>query len=247
MSVSASDSFNINDIRVAKPCPVSWDSMRGDDRTRNCDECALTVYNIAGMTTAEAASLIVGREDRLCVRLHRRLDGTVVTRDCPKGLAAYRKRVGKIVGSAFAAFIGLFTAAPAQMVSLNDSQGTVTESFVEVPMVQGVVKDANGAVIADARIEIITSDGRTLVKKADRQGRFKIVANSLLAGRDSITIDALGFRPFKDDFSIRRRQMIDYDVMLQVGVMVGIVEITRPPAIDMQSSGVTTTIRRNDY
>jgi hypothetical protein len=35
------------------------------------------------MTAAEAAALIAGREGRLCARLFRRADGTVITADCP--------------------------------------------------------------------------------------------------------------------------------------------------------------------
>jgi hypothetical protein len=34
------------------------------------------------MTSDEAASLIAGREGRLCARLFRRADGTVITADC---------------------------------------------------------------------------------------------------------------------------------------------------------------------
>ena len=42
--------FDLENIRVAAPCPVSWDSMKGDDRSRACEQCGLNVYNISGLT-----------------------------------------------------------------------------------------------------------------------------------------------------------------------------------------------------
>ena len=73
----------LDNIQVAKPCPVSWDSMSGDDRVRFCSDCRLNVYNLAGMTRREATDLIYLQEGRLCVRFFRRKDGMLVTRDCP--------------------------------------------------------------------------------------------------------------------------------------------------------------------
>lgn len=72
-------------LKIASPCPASWDDMEGDDRVRFCPECELNVYNIASMTEAEAVELIAEREGRVCVRLYQREDGTVLTRDCPVG------------------------------------------------------------------------------------------------------------------------------------------------------------------
>jgi hypothetical protein len=73
----------LEDIRIATPCRASWDEMPGDDRVRSCPACARAVYNIAAMTSSEAAALIANREGRLCARLFRRADGTIVTADCP--------------------------------------------------------------------------------------------------------------------------------------------------------------------
>ncbi len=73
----------LDEIRIATPCQANWDDMPGDDRVRECALCARSVYNIAAMTSEEAAALIAGREGRLCARLFRRADGTIVTADCP--------------------------------------------------------------------------------------------------------------------------------------------------------------------
>jgi hypothetical protein len=78
------DSLTIlDDIRIATPCQANWDEMPGDDRVRSCPACSRAVYNIAALTSNEAAALIANREGRLCARLFRRADGTVITSDCP--------------------------------------------------------------------------------------------------------------------------------------------------------------------
>ncbi|MHC5540977.1 hypothetical protein ACYOEI_22370, partial [Singulisphaera rosea] len=79
-------SLNLNVLQIASPCQASWADMRGDDRTRFCESCSKHVYNLSGMTRAEALSLVEAAEGRLCVRFYRRADGSVLTADCPVGL-----------------------------------------------------------------------------------------------------------------------------------------------------------------
>lgn len=97
----------LNNIQIASPCPMSWDAMTGDERTRHCNECEKHVYNISEMTRDEAERLIVEKEGRLCVRLHRRHDGTVMTADCPVGLRGKIKNRLKLVTAAFVATLTL--------------------------------------------------------------------------------------------------------------------------------------------
>src|SRR5262249_20372839 len=93
----------LDNIQVATPCPMSWEKMTGDERVRHSQECKLNVYNLSDMTRAEAEQLIASREGRLCVRFYRRADGTVLTRDCPRGLRALSERASRIAGAVLAA------------------------------------------------------------------------------------------------------------------------------------------------
>jgi len=93
----------LNQIRVASPCPVSWEQMTGDNRVRFCGECQLNVYNFAELTRTEAENLLGATEGRICGRLYRRADGTIITKDCPVGLRAVRRRMAKAATAAFAA------------------------------------------------------------------------------------------------------------------------------------------------
>lgn len=102
--------ISLEQIAIASPCAASWDDMKGDDRKRFCAECNLHVYNISGMTRKDAEALISGSSGRLCVRLFKREDGTVMTRDCPVGFAAARLRLRRFA-SGLAAMLGLTAIA----------------------------------------------------------------------------------------------------------------------------------------
>jgi hypothetical protein len=101
----------LDQISVASPCQVPWESMQGDDRVRFCGQCQLHVYNLVEMTREEATELVERREGRTCVRFFRRSDGTVLTRDCPMGLRMVRRQVARGL-AATAALLGLLVAAP---------------------------------------------------------------------------------------------------------------------------------------
>ena len=98
----------LEQVRVAAPCTADWEKMVGDERMRYCDRCSLHVYNLSGMTRREAEALVAGTEGRLCVRFYRRADGTILTRNCPVGLRALKRRVARVAGATLSAVLGFF-------------------------------------------------------------------------------------------------------------------------------------------
>lgn len=104
-----------NNIGVARKCSVSWDGMQGDEQVRHCRKCKKNVYNIAAMTREEAELLLRSNESAQCIRLYRRLDGTVVTSDCPPALALVSPllMLGGTAGAALAATF-IFSALVSQ-------------------------------------------------------------------------------------------------------------------------------------
>ncbi|HLK92181.1 MAG TPA: hypothetical protein VKZ18_19970 [Polyangia bacterium] len=70
-------------LTIATPCATDWEGMKGDARVRRCSSCDKDVYSTKALTRAELERLITEREGPLpCMRIYRRPDGTVVTRDC---------------------------------------------------------------------------------------------------------------------------------------------------------------------
>jgi hypothetical protein len=97
----------LDNVRVAAPCNVDWDTMYGNERVRFCDQCQLSVYNLSEMTKTEAERLVGNAEGRLCVRYYRRRDGSILTQNCPVGLRALRRRMSRIstaIGSTVLSF-----------------------------------------------------------------------------------------------------------------------------------------------
>ncbi|MGH9766921.1 MAG: hypothetical protein ACREAB_05740 [Blastocatellia bacterium] len=85
----------LDHLRIAAPCSADWDQMFSfeGERVRFCSQCNLNVYNLSGMSRHEAEALITKTEGRLCVRFYRGADGSVLTKNCPVGLKAIKRRV----------------------------------------------------------------------------------------------------------------------------------------------------------
>jgi hypothetical protein len=107
----------LDNVHVAAPCPTNWDSMYGNERVRFCGECQLNVYNLSEMSRAEAERLIGQAEGRLCVRYYRRRDGSIITKNCPVGLRAIKRKLSRVATAiatsviSFFAGIGFYRAA----------------------------------------------------------------------------------------------------------------------------------------
>ncbi|MEK6703014.1 MAG: hypothetical protein AABZ53_12175 [Planctomycetota bacterium] len=91
--------------QIASPCDRRWDDMPGNERVRHCSACNLNVYNFAEMTALEAEAFLREHipKGRVCGLLFRRADGTVLTKDCPVGVARWRRGAAWAVGRAAAA------------------------------------------------------------------------------------------------------------------------------------------------
>lgn len=98
----------LDHVTVAAPCNVGWDNMVGNERVRFCGQCNLNVYNLSGMTKPEAEHLIAQAEGRLCIRYYRRADGTILTKNCPIGLRALKRRLSRIANASISAALSFF-------------------------------------------------------------------------------------------------------------------------------------------
>jgi hypothetical protein len=92
LPVISNDRDVLDRIEIPLPCHVPWADMTGDDRIRFCGDCHQNVYNVAMFTRAEATRLLNDSSGRVCLRIFRRPDGTVITDDCRARLRAARKR-----------------------------------------------------------------------------------------------------------------------------------------------------------
>lgn len=153
------DSLDV--IDVASPCPADWDAMTGDDRVRHCGQCNLNVYNLSDMTEREAMSLVNKSEGRMCVRFFRREDGTMITRDCPVGLAALRRSIVRIWAKAAALAGAMFAGGllgrwggAEEVVRPEIRPEWIKPIDVQVQAMQGRIREVKGDICITPKITV---------------------------------------------------------------------------------------------
>jgi hypothetical protein len=237
-------------MRIAAPCNVGWENMSGDERARFCNQCRLHVYNISEMTRPQVASLIASTEGRICARLYRRTDGTVLTRDCPVGLRALRKRISRRAGAVLTAILSLGSGLIGQTKPQEDKtcarivalkiKRTIVKDGLGV--FTGVVMDEMGAVIVGAKITLINQDSKEkLTATSADDGAFKV--SDLAAGKYTFEIEAVGFKkPKLTELVVHAKEVVRVDVTLQFKgetITVGVLVEDR----QIETTNGTTTIR----
>lgn len=227
--------------------------MIGDDRVRFCDQCQLNVYNIAELSRTEVEKLIASSEGRICARLYRRADGTVITRDCPVGLRALRLRVSKRVAAVFAAIVSFASIGSGQQSSTKKTecipQTRITRTNAATPdgqVVSGTVMDRNLAVIAGAKITLTNADTHEAwTIKGNDEGHFEFKPPT--PGIYSLTVAADFFSTHTlMALDVDTGKSINIDIILEVaatqGLLVGVIAL--PDTIDLTTSGKTTVINQ---
>ena len=97
----------IDTLTIASPCTVPWGSMSGNDSKRFCGQCRLHVHDVSRMTRAEVGELLQQTGGACCLRLWRRPDGRIITKDCNRVRRALRRRL-QIVSAAAAGLLAVF-------------------------------------------------------------------------------------------------------------------------------------------
>ncbi len=117
MSSDTDTSLDVRDLMkrayVAAPCPVKWEDMKGDEKRRLCAQCDCYVLKATQMTDEEVTEAITraASGQRVCMQFYKRADGTILTKNCPVGVAAMRARAGRFVRWAAGAVAVLFSSA----------------------------------------------------------------------------------------------------------------------------------------
>ena len=241
---------SIHRMRIATPCHVGWENMTGDDKVRFCDQCSLHVYDISQMTSDEAKSFIAKAEGRICARLYRRADGTVITRDCPVGLRALRKRLARRAGAILTATLSLCSVVlgqtrgqegkPAAGIGITYTKRTTLN--VGESIFSGVIIDPTGGVVAGAKITLVNEHTKKSVTGISTDdGEFKL--SNLAPGRYTLVIGTIGLKPQKQKhIEINPRELVSVDITLKFDgatVTVGFLLDTS----EFETSNGTTIIR----
>ncbi|MGB7208585.1 MAG: carboxypeptidase-like regulatory domain-containing protein [Pyrinomonadaceae bacterium] len=241
--------LDINKLRVASPCSVGWETMTGNELVRHCDSCKLNVYSTDAITKRDLEDLIFRTEGRTCLRLHRRADGTVLTKDCPVGLRGYQKRAARFAGATLTAILGFFSVSYGQEGTAEKSGASKVDIVKTVTQdtqssIFGTVKDPQGAVIPGAQISLLIMRIETNVIKSKTNGEGRFSFKNLPRGFYDIEVSLEGFKKMiVAEIEIKKSENITIDIGLEVGeTTVGIVAIDESTFIKPPSTSITTTI-----
>jgi hypothetical protein len=157
----------LEDVRIAAPCKASWDEMVGDDHVRFCGQCEKNVYNLSSLPREEAEALLAARNGKMCVRLYKRADGTVLTEDCPVGVRRRRRRRAT------------FGAVGASLMAAASAVGLSAKREAPVPAVDLAVLHTMGDISGPA-----TPPAPTQTAEPPVQGQW--TAGAPLVGRPAI-------------------------------------------------------------
>jgi carboxypeptidase family protein len=227
---------SLDRLYVSTPCKADWEIMPGNEQVRFCSQCGLNVYNISALTRKQAEKLIAETEGRLCAKLYRRADGTVITRDCPIGIRAFKRRASRVANAALSAILGIFTnhiVAMAKDGHENCRHYTArivrSETEQSAALIMGTVFSEIKEGIPDSKVTIINEEtGRKYTSNTDGKGEYRI--SSLPAGSYSIIVESRGFSVFrKKAVKINEGEGLQFDVILQVGSTGGVAFLPKGP------------------
>jgi len=203
-------------VQVASPCGANWEQMLGDDRVRWCSHCNLNVYNFSALTKRELSQLIREKEGlRLCGRLYRRADGTVITKDCDRGTKAVVRRASRLVIASLAAALGTAaamaqTAEPQSLVQISESQAGINVK----------VLDASGAGIQGAQIWIRSGIlKQPITGTTNEKGQWQF--RGLEPAKYELQLSAPGHSPSTQIVTIADRTVTGLQIQLEDAVVMG--------------------------
>jgi len=237
---------NLTKLHIASPCPADWEKMIGNERVRHCSECNLNVYNISTMTEPQAMQLITQNQgQRVCLRLYRRADGTVITQDCPWSLRAMKRRVARLASAALSAILSVGVAmakTKPQQDSQAASQGQQDKSELVITLV-----DQQGAVIQGSDVTLSRVKGKKnskLIARGTSDDLGSVQLRALPAGEYMLTAKAKYFKPLKRKITVEAQSVANMTLELKIdpaGLIMGEVVSVDAPMVQPDAKVTNTT------
>lgn len=197
--MAPNDSDSLDRLRIASPCQRKWEGMAGDDRLRHCTLCDRDVYNLAEMTRDEIGRVLAAGDDGACVRLTRRSDGTLRTRDDPPAAPARWSRAGRAAGAMLLSAVALASGCASAgkprssevLLSLQLLGETASEIATEDATFVGVARSEGNPVPGLTVTLRDEGTGEEWTAVTDLNGSFRI--SGLRAGLYLATAKMAGF------------------------------------------------------
>jgi hypothetical protein len=251
---------SLKDIRVATPCTASWEGMAGDERVRHCTLCSLNVYNFQEMTRDAIRVLLDRTEGRVCARLYRRPDGTLLTSDCPKGFQAVRQRMSRAAAAIAAALFtvsafasdGATCTKPLVQKDGSKVKFTTTRATALRAEIMGVVtatfSGPKEAPLPGVSVTLRNeTTKREVVTETDANGVFTFA--SLDDGLYRMDVRLSGLKPaVVEHMQLKQNQVMRAEVSMELAALMGeVITITKVSTVspNVMPDGASTTFSQD--
>lgn len=266
----------LDQIEISKPCPVDWSRMVGDEKSRHCAQCNKRVFNLTKMTRRQAEVIVEASGGRLCARITRQPDGTIVTEDYllqdysredhSRSLHLISRRASPIATAVITAVMTISgagiaqsplpTSDPVAVASLATGGGQPRVSGA-TGTVFGILTDPTGAVIAEAKLTLTNeATGESTEATTNDDGAYKFIL--LAPGSYTLTAVASGFAPVvleRLPVVSSQEQNLTLQAQAAVAVMAGAIAVRQQPLrvlynesdlIAVASVGKTTRVQAKE-
>jgi hypothetical protein len=181
--------------------------MSGDERKRYCEECQRFVYDFSKMTHRQIEAIVATSGGRLCARLTRKEDGSLLTLEIPPLTYSINRRPLPVASAVMTVILSVNAAGVPQPLTLPQSplvqiQQNLKKTDVNMPAqpgaatLLGILLDPAGAVIPGAKVTLInegTREERSIVSSTQGEYRFA----QLPQGVYTLEVVATGFMTTK--------------------------------------------------
>jgi len=197
---------------IPKPCQQQWSAMSGSASARHCDSCQKTVHNFATLTPRQIERLVHETNGHLCARITRREDGSIVTASKETGFSRIALSTVLAIGSS-TAFAQTTSPTEVQQSSPLDELPKTTTG------VSGVVTDAQGALVVDAKVKLLLHDKIVGSTDTNEAGQFEF---AVTPGDYQLQIYAPSFAPSSQALTVTSTQAALGNIALMPGVQVSV-------------------------
>jgi carboxypeptidase family protein len=191
----------LDQLKIVSPCSTDWDRMSGDEKKRFCSECDKFVYDFSQMTRSQVEAIVSIHRGRMCARITRRPDGSLVTLEAPPVHPIVARRASPVANATLAAILGLGVPAnalnvdvsAAQLIVRSDADGKTARTPFGggEAVVGGTVVDPQSAVIPNAVVKLISDAGAEIETKTSGEGEFRFA--QVPYGAYIMLVEAQGF------------------------------------------------------
>ncbi len=191
----------LDQLQIVSPCSTYWDRMSGDEKKRFCSECNKFVYDFSKMTRRQVEAIVSIHQGRMCARITRRPDGSLLTLETPPAHPIVARRASPVVNATLAAILGLSVPANALNAEISAAQliirSDADRECARTPfgggeaVVSGIVLDPQVAVIPNAVVKLISDAGVELKTKTSAEGEFTFA--QVPFGSYLLLVEAQGF------------------------------------------------------